>query len=300
MSASTRAAGGGRGGLEVPRPAGRVTGSTVLLTGLNSQTLRAATLVGRLDAAAQAGFRVVELTGDELDPFLTTPEHAAEHLAARGLRLVGVCPAPDLFDWHHAWDAERAAVLRARLGLYVRLGAGYLVLPFMSDDGDADSARRGLAGAAAVAEEVGMGLAVESIGHVPKLRRLEEVRALLEAVGSPRTGVALDAFHFFRAGHDLADLDALDGLTVHVVQVSNAADKPLDELVGYRDRTFPLDGRFDVLGLCREVARQQAGVPVVVEVMGEVPWALDPVTAARSAASHVRRLAGELDGSDDA
>lgn len=275
---------------DLGRPAGTAAPSPAAVIALNSQTLRAPDLVHRLDAAHRAGFNAVELTGEELDRYLETPDLAAELLADRSLHLLGVCPAPDLTVWHHAWSRDLARTMRQRLTVYRALGARYLVLPFMTPAGNYESSLRGLGAAAEIAQEVGIGLAVESIGHVPKLRRLEETRALIQAVPAPPVGLALDSFHFFRAGHTSADLDLLDGITVWVTQLSNAVDKPLVELVGYRDRTFPLDGIFDIADFCSGVTRWAPGSPLAAEVMGDVPWALDPDSAAGRAHTQLAAL----------
>lgn len=267
----------GRVGL--PPPSGGGQGSF----GLNSQTLVSNDLTATLRAASSAGFRAVELTGGELDGFLDTPLQAAAHLTRAQVELIGVCPAPDLMRWHHAWDTSMARLLRARLPYYRDLGAAYLVLPFMSAAGDRSSALRGLAAAAEIAGECGIGLAVESIGHVPNHERLEDVRALIDEVASPVVGVCLDSFHFYRAGQSLDDLAALEGTRVWVNQLSNASRSPLCELVGYRDRSFPLDGPLDLVSYCREVERWAPNVPHTAEVLGDLPWALTPAEGSRRA-----------------
>lgn len=258
--------------------------------GLNSQTVPAADAVTVVELAAAEGFTAVELAGELIWGRPVEPVAAA--LRDAGVSLLGLCPTPALHGWHTGPAAATTARLVAELDHAAALGARYFVMPFMRPGGDPDSVVAGLRAAVPYAAEHGLRLAVEAIGHVPLLNQARELITVLERVGSPEIGVLLDAFHFFRAGQTLDDLEAYREAELLAVQVSNANERPTQELLGYRDRTFPSDGRFPVPDLVEAVLGRHPGTPVVVEVIGEVARSHSPATGARLARQHLNRILG--------
>ena len=104
-------------------------------------------------------------------------------------------------------------------------------------------------------------------------------------------GLVLDVFHFYRGRNVLGDLDRLDPHAIVAVHVDDAANLPIDQLLGYRHRVLPGDGIFDVAGLCATVAHHGFVGPYVVELFNEAYWQADP---ARVSAAAYRSASREL------
>ncbi|SEE23077.1 sugar phosphate isomerase/epimerase family protein [Ruania alba] len=256
-------------------------------TGINNQTVPAASAVEVIEGAARHGLGCVELTGEVL---AQDPDGVPATLREQGVRLLGVSPTKALHGWHVQWDEQVGAGMRSEMQAAATAGAEFFVMPFMRPGGDADTVTAGLRRAVPIAREAGLRLAVEPIGHHEVLRRAEQLAPVLARLDQDVIGVLLDSFHFFRSGQSLEDLRHLDGVDVLAFQVSNANDRPVPELLGYRDRTFPLDGPFDVAGLCGQVARRWPNAPIVVEVIGEVAAATPTATGLQRAATQLRML----------
>jgi 4-hydroxyphenylpyruvate dioxygenase len=256
--------------------------------GLNSQTIPAADAVAVVQYAAAAGFATVEFAGElvwdrPIEPIM-------EILRSTGISVLGLCPTSVLHGWHAVWDAAVETRFAAELDLAAALGAEYFVMPIMRPDGDPGTVAAALRAAAPLAAARGLRLAVESIGHVPLLSDGRELIMVLDRVGAVEVGVLLDVFHFFRAGHTIDDLALFDGLDLLAVQLSNANQRPTGELLGYRDRTFPLDGRFPVAELIKAVRATRPEVDLVVEVIGEVARSHPPAEGVRLARLHLDRV----------
>lgn len=247
---------------------------------LNSQTTPGASLSEFAAAAAQAGFHAVEcsatvISGDVDDALAVLGEH--------DLRLLGVSPSVELLDWHHGWTTSLHRLLEQELVRAAALGADYFVLPFMRPHGDRASVERGLKHAVPLARAAGVRLAVEPIGHFDILRRAEALAPVLRGQDPAVVSLLLDSFHFFRAGHVVDDLALYAGLTVAGIQLSNVNDRADHEAVGYRDRTFPLDGRWPVRDFAEAAAQQFPTAPLIVEVIGDVSAATPTEEAAARA-----------------
>jgi sugar phosphate isomerase/epimerase len=257
---------------------------------LNSQTTPALGGPAFIELAASTGFGVVELAGAIIEHELTAVRESVDRT---GVDVLGVSPTPELLDWHIEFTDGTADRLDQELGWAAALGAAYFVLPFMRETSDRAAISSGLDLAARIAEPHGIRLAVEPIGHFDVLRRAHEIAELLGRFDAQRVGLLLDSFHFFRARNELADLSAFAELEILAVQVSNANDRPLDELLGYRDRTFPLDGPFPVAELCAAVLADRPSTPLIVEVIGDLVADMDAPASAARAKEHLDRLTAQ-------
>ncbi|MFQ5973661.1 MAG: sugar phosphate isomerase/epimerase family protein [Alphaproteobacteria bacterium] len=256
---------------------------------LDTITIKGAALEEKFRLAAQAGFTGLELWGREVDGHPSAPK-TINRLARRyGLVIEGMCPEPDLYRWHHQWDADLERDLEARLPLYAAIGAHYLVLPVLSEDGTLEDTAENLDRAARIAAKHGLRVGLEPIGHVRKLARVTDALEIVRQLGG-NTGIVLDVFHFFRGGNDLEVLDELDPSLVRAVHLDDAQDIPREQLVGYRHRTYPGHGIFDVAGFCARLARIGYRGPYVIELLGDKVWAEEPGRVCATAYEAARRV----------
>lgn len=260
-------------------------------TALNSQTLPGLSGPAVVELAARSGFQEVELAGNLLEADLQGVIRATRRA---GVKVIGTCPTTALHHWHWGWDDAVAHQLDTELGWASELGADYFVMPFMQQGGGSKTVTSALERALSVASTRPIQLAVEPIGHHDVLRRADQLAPVLRAFDTTRVGLLLDAFHFFRAGNTLADLTLYDGIEILGLQLSNANSLPTDELIGYRDRTFPLDGRFPVVELTQAVIAARPQVPIIVEVIGTVVAGLHGGAAAKRAEEQIETILQKL------
>ncbi len=286
---------------------------------LNTITLRhAPTLAQRLRLAAEAGYQGVELWFHEVAPQelgaadrreaarrygvdferLSGPGDSAAALARRhGLQIAGLCPPSSAaVRWTQSLAATRAP-LRRTFALAAELGAAYVVLPVLQDAPLASLAAH-LGELAALAGEHGVRAGLEPVGHVGTHNRIEHGLAILERSGAGRhAGLVVDAFHFFRAGQELADLRGLDAAQIVAVHLNDALDLPREQLLGHRHRAYPGHGIWDVAGFCRALLASGFDGPFVTEILNEAYWRDDPrevcETAYRSSRDTLRAAAAE-------
>lgn len=256
---------------------------------LNTITIRHASLEDKFRLAAEAGFRGIELWGYEIDE--SVPAAAVRRLAQRhDLVIEGICPQPDLYRWHFSWDRELEDLLDRRCALYGEVGARYLVMPVMSEEGTERQLVENLARAGRVAARHRVTVALEPIGHVAKLASFEKAFAILDRAEAGQPGIVVDLFHFYRGRNALASLANRDPGRIAAVHLDDALDLPLDELVGYRHRVYPGEGIFDVHGFCAALAGIGYAGPYVVELLNERYWSAEPRAVAIAAHAAARRV----------
>ncbi len=242
--------------------------------------------------AQTSGFGSIEIAGALLEDVRV--DRALSVMQDASIRLLGVSPTDAILNWHGDLDPGLDAELCRQMHRAAELGASYFVLPFMREPRTRQTVSQALGRAAEIADGIGIDVALESIGHINAYRRAEELVELINLVGSERVGVLLDTFHFFRAGHSLSDLVHLQDVHIHALQISNSNGLPLDRLLGYRDRTFPLDGPFPVLSMIEAVLTSRPDTPVVVEIIGDEANSRAPHENAWLARSHFSRIAERL------
>lgn len=254
---------------------------------VNSCTAPHADLPSFLASAKLAGFEAVELSGNLIS---RAGDDALAVTRDFGLDVVGLSPTTTLFDWHWSWDATTERVLATELTRAQALGVSYFVLPFMRDRGDENTVSRHLEFAEHIAADTGVKLAVEAIGHHTVLRRTRDLVKVVAERDPSIVGVLLDSFHFFRAGNTLDDLKYYRDVSVLALQLSNANTVPVEELLGYRDRTFPLDGPFAVEAMTGWWINEYPGLPLIVEVIGDLVKSIPTEESLTRASDHMRRL----------
>jgi sugar phosphate isomerase/epimerase len=105
-------------------------------------------------------------------------------------------------------------------------------------------------------------------------------------------GVAVDAWHYFRAGADEAGLRSVPGDRVLGVQLDDGPTNPETNLIEatLHDRLLPGEGEFDLPSLLRALTDIGSVAPIGVEVFSDALHELAPAEAAHRAGAATRRV----------
>jgi sugar phosphate isomerase/epimerase len=248
----------------------------------------------RLQAASEAGIteiglsyrQVVDAAADGV-----TLEQLVAMADGLGVRigefeLLGAALEPDRADRTAAF-AERLFSLAARVGaervIVVSQLAGY--------PDEAAIRLRPLCDAAA---DHGLVVALEFAPwtEVPNLRT---AAAIVEGCGRPNAAVVLDAWHFFRGGSSIDDIEAVPPSAIACVQLSDGPatgwDDPYQET--RHGRLVPGAGSFALEDLVRKLDQHGYAGPWSIEVLADALETLSPAAAFAGLAAATRSL---LDG----
>ena len=257
---------------------------------LNTATVQSASLEEQVAIARGAGYDGVELFADDLEPWVAArggTQRLAELLAKHELRTRRVLPPRRLFAWHAMVPREfrgRRADFEHLFALARGVGATAVILPVASGEGSVADARENFATACDWAQDAGLGLAYEPVGHTGKTSRVREAWAVVREAGRPNGGLFLDVFHFYRAGCGSEDLEGIPAERVLGVHLCDAIPLPRDELVGFRHRTIPGDGVAGFAAVLDLFWRAGYRDYFAVEILNPDLWTGDlPALAARAA-----------------
>ena len=208
---------------------------------------------------------------------VNTLEDSTDAEGTRLEKLVARCRR--LASWAEALDCP-----------YVIAGPSYLQQDAAPPPHMRERAAAALARYAEAAAEHGRRIAFEFHGYARcTINRLDQATAILDAIGDPRIGLVIDAFHFYVGASSLDDLAALDPtrlLIVHLADVEHADRSRL----GKPNRVMPGDGVLPLADLVGGIRRSGYDGPYSLELFREEYWAMDPLIVARRGLDSMKRF----------
>ncbi len=256
---------------------------------LNTSTLRPASVPDKIDAAAAAGFRAVELWNTEVTDYLAsgagTLQDVKDRLAGHGLAVPSMIAVMGFVGNESPGRAERVGEARRRMEQARELGAPFIVAsPPM---GRADLARCGddYAELLAMGREIGIRPAMEFLGFVEHVNSIPVAREIMERSGDPTATIVIDWFHMVRGDGRETMFDDLRALKAEQIAIVHLDDvpyrKPFAEMTD-GDRVYPGDGDIPIDQLFAVLEETGYQGPVSLELFSEELWAQDPYQVART------------------
>lgn len=262
---------------------------------LNTSTIRPASLMDKIDAAAAAGFRAVELWNEDVFAFIEaggTLEEVRQRLKERGLTVPSMIAIMGFVGNDEPGRPQRLAEARRRMEQARDLGAPFIVAS--PPLGRTDLARCGddYAELLAVGREIGIRPAMEFLGFVEHVNSIATAREIMERSGDPSATIVIDWFHMVRGdGREtmLEDLRALRGEQIAIVHLDDVPyHKPFPDMTD-GDRVYPGDGDIPIDPLFEVLETTGYSGPVSLELFNEELWAQDPYQVARRGFEKSRR-----------
>ncbi len=269
-----------------------------MLPCLNTSTIRPASLTDKIDAAAAAGFRAVELWNDDVTAYIEgggSMREIRERLSGHGLVVPSVIAIMGFVGNEEAGRVERLGEARRRMEQARDLGAPFIVAsPPM---GRADLARCGddYAELLALGREVGIRPAMEFLGFVEHVNSIGTAREIMERSGDPTATIVLDWFHMVRGDGRGTMLEDLRALTAEQIAIVHLDDVPYGKpfaAMGDEDRVYPGDGDIPLETLFAALAETGYDGPLSLELFNEELWGQDAYQVARTGFEKSRRWFG--------
>jgi sugar phosphate isomerase/epimerase len=253
---------------------------------LNTSTIRPASLVDKIDAAARAGFRAIEPWNDDVDAYLRsggTMESLKSLLREQGLTVPSVIA---VMGWVGCADAERdgrrAEAIR-RIEQAAAMGAPHIVVSPPGGPVDLDRAARDYREALQLGKERGIRPSMEFLGFVEQINNINAAWEIVQRAGDGDGTIVIDWFHMVRGqASTIADLRRIPADKISIVHLDDVPySKPFSEMSD-SDRVYPGDGNIplgEMFGALREMGYSG---PVSLELFNAQYWSQDPYEVART------------------
>jgi 2-keto-myo-inositol isomerase len=255
---------------------------------LNTSTIRPASVMDKIDAAAAAGFKAIELWNPDVFAYIEgggTLQQVKDRLSERGLIVPSMIAIMGFVGNEEPGREERLGEARRRMEQARDLGAPFIVAS--PPGGYTDLARCGddYVELLQLGREVGIRPAMEFLGFVAQVNNIRSAREIMDRSGDPNATIVIDWFHMVRGdGRDtmLEDLRALKGEQIAIVHLDDVPyAKPFGDMTD-GDRVYPGDGDIPIDDLFAALEETGYGGPVSLELFSEALWAQDPYEVAKT------------------
>jgi 2-keto-myo-inositol isomerase len=261
--------------------------------GLNTATLMPYDLAAKIPAAAEAGFRVLELRTPEIRDFLRTNDLAELRalLQAHEVEVASINALEFVTFRQDDYDAVRAECSEL-CGWAASIGSPIVIAvpgptPSWTTPWEATrtEAVRVLDDLATIAASHGVTIGFEPLGFGwCTVRTVAGAGAILDGVESDNVALVLDLFHFHLGGSQLAEIDRIDVSRLPIVHLDDVEDGPLESLTDAQ-RLFPGAGSLPIDAILPRLATIGFTGVISVELFRPGYWSWPPDEICRQAYS---------------
>ena len=208
------------------------------------------TLEVKLQAAARAGFRTIEIFENDLTFFSGKPREVRKMAEDLGLEIVGLQPMRDFEGMPGEMRKRNFERALRKFDLMSELGTHMLcICSNVSEDaiGDTDQIAADLAELADLAAQRGFSIGYEAMAWGRHTRDWMQAVDLIERANRPNLGVVLDSFHIFARKNPIEPLAKIKPEQIALVQINDAPGLLMDPIsLSRHHRCFPGQGDWPV------------------------------------------------------
>ncbi|QDT44416.1 Inosose isomerase [Gimesia alba] len=261
---------------------------------LNASTIRTTPLLDKIRIAAEAGYEGIELWFDEIEAFQAeggTLEAVSTAIQKSGLAIPTMIM---LRDWWSASPEVYPAVFNTcleRIKLAAQLGAEYVIACPHREKPDYDLGAQRYRELLEAGIEAGAKPAVEFLGFVEAVTKIEDALQIVEKSGHPEATLVLDPFHVFRGGGTMETIAQLKPEQIAISHFNDAVDTiPREEQMD-PDRVMPGDGHLDLTRYCQLLKQIGYQSWLSLELFSEDLWKQEPLDVAKQGLERMQTIA---------
>lgn len=264
------------------------------LYSLNASTIRTTPLLDKIRITAEAGYQGIELWFDEVEEFLSQGgelETISSAIQESGLAIPTMIM---LRDWWSASAEEYPAVFDVclkRIQLAAKLGAEFVISCPHREKPDYDLGAQRYRELLEAGIEAGAKPAVEFLGFVADVTKIEDALQIVEKSGHPQATLVLDPFHVFRGGGSMETIAQLKPEQIAISHFNDAVDTIPREEQRDPDRVMPGDGHLDLTRYCHLLKQIGYQSWLSLELFREDLWQQDPLDVAKQGLERMQTIA---------
>ena len=253
---------------------------------LNLATIRPASFVRKLEAAAGAGFRAVGLWYDE---FRRLSDEERQEFRLSGLAVSEVVGATGWMDPDRMSRTIALARAEEMFEEIVKVGSPVVVAEPDPRAADITRAAGEFRELCRLARPFSVRVGLHFDGLADTINNIAAAWQVVEASEAPNGGLVLDSFQCYRGGSTPDMLELVPAERIFLVQLSDCMDLPRYELTD-RHRLYPGAGAIPLDPLLSALGGKGYDGYYSLELMNEDYWLEDPAIVAQDAMRALRRL----------
>ena len=248
------------------------------LFGLNTSTIRPATLMDKIAITGQTGYDAIELWINDVEDYLNSGGRLSDVRKAlddQGLLRPSMI---SLRDWCVAdpmkWQLAVEQAKR-RLDIAADLDVQRIVAGPPGDVAPRSVAVERYGQLLELSVERGVPASLEFLGFVKGINTIEEAWAICATVANPQGTITPDVWHMFRGGSDFKTLDEIPPDHISCFHWNDAPAEPPREKQTDADRVYPGDGILDLKSVAEQLRRKPFRGVLSLELFNRTYWQQD-------------------------
>jgi len=261
---------------------------------LNTSTIRPRSLREKIEAAARAGYDMVEPWCADVEAFVReggTLTAIRAQLHDAGLRVPSMIALTEWADLDPPAFDRYLDLARERMETAAALDSPAIVAspPFRTTVDLAVVGAR-YAELLALGRRVGVLPAMEFLGFVPQINNIRTAMEVMARADDRDAAIVLDPFHIFRGGGTFDDVRLVPGHAVAICHFNDAPGHPPREAQGDGDRVLPGDGVLPLVDMVRSLRAVNYHGPISLELFNKALWERDAVEVAAEGLAKMRAV----------
>lgn len=255
---------------------------------INSSTIRPATVRGKVEAAAEAGWDAIELWINDLEKF--EAEEGSLNLLNTMIKDKGMFVPNIIGLWdcmpstQEEFDASLPAT-RERMRRSGEVGSEFVAAIPAPDRADFDlkwGAEKYRELMRIGREDYGVKVAIEFVGFMKGVHRLGQACALAVDADDPAACIIADTFHLFRGGSGFNGVRHLQGSLLANFHWNDVLDEVPRDQQGDEHRVYPGDGILPLGQLLKDLKAIGYTRTLSLEIFKREYWEMDPKVVAKT------------------
>lgn len=230
-------------------------------------------LTEKLEAAAAAGFKSVEIFENDLLTFNGTNEEIRKRMSDLGLQPIAFQPFRDFEGWDEVRRDRALARAERKFETMAELGCDLLmVCSNVSPEaqGGLDRAADDFRRLGDLARSRGMRVAYEALAWGRHVNDYRDAWEVVRRADHPHVGVVLDSFHICARRTDLRPIRSIPGDRIFLVQIADAPLLDMDVMQWSRHfRCFPGQGDLPIDDFMSALAATGYTGPLSLEIFND-------------------------------
>ena len=252
--------------------------------GLNTSTIRPASLMDKIRIAGETGYTAIELWNNDLSEYEEQGGSLADVKKALDDHGLSVPTVIAVHGWLNATGSDLENALedaKKRMEQAAAVGSTYIISSPPREVADLQLGGENYRKLLELGRELGVKPAMEFLGFVDGVNQVKHAWEVMEVADHPDSTIVLDPFHIYRGGGEIEDMAGIPGDKIAVFHFNDAPAEPARAEQTDADRVYPGDGILDLKQMISILKEADYSGVISLELFNPSYWEENPEEVAR-------------------
>lgn len=252
--------------------------------GLNTSTIRPASLMDKIRIAGETGYTAIELWNNDLSEYEEQGGSLSDIKKALDDNGLSVPTVIALHGWLNTTGEEHKIAIedaKTKMAQAAAVGSQYIISSPPREVADLKLGGENYRELLELGREFGVKPAMEFLGFVDGVNQVKHAWEVMQVADHPDSTIVLDPFHIYRGGGEIEDMEGIPGNKIAVFHFNDAPAEPARAEQTDADRVYPGDGILDLKRMISILKDADYSGVISLELFNPSYWEENPEEVAR-------------------